>query len=130
MTRNRRSLTVVAGALAVLGTLLTAVTPASASDLTYRFAPPSGQAGSTIQVIGVGCPRAGHQGAGDSFDGRLFIWKGINTTDGPLMISKSFNILDDAQNFAFSFTNWRNSMASSSGSPRCLRMALVAAFKK
>ena len=31
---------------------------------------------------------------------------------------------------AFSFTNCRNSMASSSGRPRCLRMAFVAAFKK
>lgn len=79
-------------------------TIAPVPTVIYRFAPAAGPAGTTVDVLGAGCPPGQHTGAADSIDGRLHIWKGLNTAEGPFMVLKAFLALDTSGRFHFTFT--------------------------
>ncbi len=62
------------------------------------------------------------------------IWKislrFFSPPEKPSLTDRLRNAWSISSSFIFSLTSFRNSMASSSASPRCLRTALRAAFRK
>jgi hypothetical protein len=76
--------------------------PPSAAGVIYRFSPNSGPAGTVVDVVGSGCPPQSVRGSHS--DGRLIIWRGVNTTEGPFMVLKPFDALDSTGRFHFTFT--------------------------
>lgn len=76
--------------------------PASTTGVVYRFSPDSAPAGTVVDVIGTGCPPQSVRGSHS--DGVLRIWKGVNTTEGPLIVLKPFDALDSTGRFHFTFT--------------------------
>ena len=100
MTGRRTRTLVVAMTLAMLGAVAGSGSPAvGASGPTYRFAPPFGAVGDTIHVVGSDCEPAGL----NRHDGRLVVWRGIDTTEGSFMVIQHFSALDAAGHFAFTF---------------------------
>lgn len=86
-------------------TTTTIATPSTPSPaLVYRFAPPAGPVGTTVDVFGVGCPPGQHAGADNSVDGRLYLWKGTDTAEGPFMVIQAFDAQDSSGRFEFTFT--------------------------
>lgn len=96
--------TIAAGPDFVMTAGASVTTTTSPSRIVYRFSPRSGPRGTTVDVVGVGCPPGQHDGADNSVDGRLYLWKGTNTAEGPFMLIKAFDALDSVGRFHFTFT--------------------------